>query len=248
MNQTKLYIQRNLEVHLALLGRKNPLCKSHRAFPLDEAKMPLFNLRTMVSREERIAAISNVINWLDVEISHRYTPTQSATFCNIYAYDVAFCLGCYIPRVWWRADLTDRLVAGDKIDVRYGETVFEMNCNNLFYWFEKFGVYFGWVKCNSDHGIQSFVDQGTVAVVIARNRKDHLSGHIAIVIPHEGSNMKSKDHNMLLQSQAGRVNKRNFYDKWWEDNCFAEFSFWVFTRTPEFTDTSLRDGVGTYKS
>ncbi|MCB1037155.1 MAG: hypothetical protein KDD47_25225 [Acidobacteria bacterium] len=91
-----------------------------RAFPLGEPGRPG---RGSADPGTRAAELSAILDWLDVENSPRYQPTSSSTYCNIYAHDVCYLAGVYLPRVWWTGGALLRLQAGEDVPVRYGETV-----------------------------------------------------------------------------------------------------------------------------
>lgn len=144
-----------------------------------EPWVPLEVKATSVPWPERAAAVQRELN---VELSPRYHPRKSTTFCNVYATDFIAGMGIPAPRHW----MTTK---GDPAAVGKGT---EMSANRLVDWFEKFGPRYGW--CASDRETtQRAACRGHLAVVLWKNPKGG-PGHIAVVLGHDRI------------SQAGRKN------------------------------------------
>jgi hypothetical protein len=194
--------------------------------------MPACDLSKIKNREHRKIKIFEVIEWLDVENSRRYKPQNGITYCNIYAYDVAYLLGAYIPRLWWHEETLQKILKGNKLRAIYGETVFEQNCNSLTAWFSRYGSCFGWIRVFDVTKLQTAANKGTIGVIVAKHRNIGEPGHIVMVIP-ETMHMKARWENKRvispLQSQAGfRNSKYNSGNNWWENaDQFISKSFWV---------------------
>jgi hypothetical protein len=113
---------------------------------------------------------------------------------------------------------------GRVLKVIYNDTVQELNANATFDWLIKYSYLYGWKKVESEEDAQELVNQGNVGVVCAKNR----IGHITIILP-ESNVLKGKTDKfgkkMLLQSQAGWVNKKVFSDRWYLD--MKEYGFFV---------------------
>jgi len=195
-------------VHLA---ENSPLSQrsltTGRAYPLGELDRP------------HHTGIKNVLRYLAVETSPRYQPTATHTFCNIYACDYCYLAGAYLPRVWW----TQQALAARKTEVKYGDTVTELNANSLYAWLRDFGPTFGWKQTTSTDELQSEANEGQVSVICAQRKKLSKSGHIAIVVP------ASSSEAVPLQSQAGRVNyaASRKPGRWWESTQFQAYGFWT---------------------
>lgn len=177
-----------------------------RAFPLTE-KYPGHNGTP--------ESTNNIIDFLKVEKSARYTPNSKQTFCNVYAHDFARLMGAYIPRVWW----TDKAIKDKDFDsVRYGQNVVEMNANALYAWFQKEGASFGWEELPRATEAQNFANEGKCVIAVAANLVASKSGHITAVIP-ESSEFKPVGSKgiwiKIVQSQAGRTNQDRFVSNWW---------------------------------
>lgn len=203
-----------------------------RAFPLNEPNMVKTDLGKLAGEEERKAAIHNVITYLDVENSARYAPTSKSTYCNIYAHDVAYCLGVYVPRVWWQGNALTRAMNGEKPDVIYGNTVLELNANSLTNWFENYGPAFGWKRFFDLTAMQQEANKGKLGIIVAQRMNLNFSGHIVAVVPERPGTKASWQNNQVispLQSQAGVRNKRYFSGtNWWlSPNKFRKFGFWI---------------------
>ena len=202
-----------------------------RAFPLNEPGLVKVDLRQIADPGERRVQIGRVLDFLDVERSLRYAPNTKNTFCNIYAYDVAFCLGAYIPRVWWTSGAIVRLVAGEQVKPVYDKTVTELNANRLADWFEQFGASFGWRFLTDPTILQQEANQGKLGVIVAQRVNQNFSGHIVAVPPETATQRATRNGNAVtipLQSQAGARNRKYFANlNWWSDAKFKKFTFWV---------------------
>jgi hypothetical protein len=205
---------------------------TNRVLPLHEPGMPRCDLSKIKGAHQRIIKIGEVIDWLDVETSLRYKPENKTTYCNIYAYDVAFLLGAYIPRLWWHEGTLQKILKGNKLKTIYGETIFEQNCNALVAWFNRYGYCFGWVRVFDITKLQTAVNKGTIGVIVAKNKNIQEPGHIVIIVP-ESISIKARWESRRvispLQSQAGaRNSKYNSGNNWWEnEDQFIMKSFWV---------------------
>jgi hypothetical protein len=204
-----------------------------RAYHLNEPGMKQFHFGETPNAAAIIGHIHEVIDWIDVEHSARYAPNSVSTYCNIYAYDVVFCCGLYIPRVWWNETAFLILNQQRTPDVIYGETVTELNANALTDWFEKYGQIFGWQRVLDIDTLQEEVNKGTLGIIVAQRINLNRSGHIVAVVPETNGQKAQRDSaNKLispLQSQAGVVNKKYFSgNNWWANpNKFRKFGFWV---------------------
>jgi len=189
-----------------------------RAFPLTETPRPAY--------DGTPASLHRIIDWLDVQKSKRYEPTSTQTYCNIYAYDYATLCEAFLPRVWW----TPATIQARNFEVRYGQTVIEMNANALYEWFPTHGRMYGWVEVNFNEA-QRHANEGKCVIMVAANKVRSRSGHITAVIP-ETDKLKAVAANGItvypLQSQAGRTNMKHFAQKWWNGHepvkCFAKIS------------------------
>lgn len=209
--------------HLTPSGRRSST--SGRANPLNEESMPGRKHKT---KAEMVA----IINWLDVETGLRWKP-GSATFCNIYAFDVAYLAGVYLPRVWWNSSAIQKLKAGQTVPIQYGTTVYELNANALVNWFEEFGATFGWRFTTSLDDLQDAANQGKVCVICAQRTNLNAHGHIVIVAPENGTHVAHRVNGVVkapLQSQAGGANHVYWTfnnQRWWTGAQFGKFGFWI---------------------
>ncbi len=201
------------------------------AFPLGEANRPS---RVVRDAKSRVNSILKIINYLDSENPQhqRYQPNQRATYCNIYAYDVCYLAGVYLPRVWW----TDRALLQLKDDVavpvQYGKTVREMNANMLHDWFEDYGDIYGWKRVFDLDVLQAAANSGAVCIIVAQRQNMNHSGHITVVAPeHDGFAVPRSARGEVkcpLESQAGRHNHRFVIKNkpWWKHQKFRKWGFW----------------------
>lgn len=222
-----------LEVHLSIpKGYVNPRNSLMRAYPLFEQGMPLCNISEL-SASDRKEAISRVLNWLDVEKNPRYLSRNGKTYCNIYAYDLTYLLGAYLPRVWWNEETIKKIRSFSYVEPVYGETIFEQNCNSLSTWLKNYGSIFNWRKIKTVGEIQCQINKGSIGCIISKQRLNDIHGHISMVVPECKEQLCMRlevGKHYPLQSQAGTLNKKFFTgDNWWEkDSDLDDVSFWIF--------------------
>lgn len=157
-----------------------------------------------------------VIYTLNPEGSERYRKKENKTYCNIYAYDVVYALGGYIPRLWWkdwRPNIQDRIRngatqipaetykdmarCGQTLDDVYAflynedgflDTVEEMTANQIFDWMNEWGIQIGWRKLSNSTQAQQEANRGKIVVIVGANENRALSGHISVVVSKRGLN------------------------------------------------------------
>jgi hypothetical protein len=181
----------------------------------------------------RCAALHSIIQTLDVEHGERYLPTGS-TFCNIYAYDVCFLAGVYLPRVWWMAKALLDISQGGNPGIVYAKTVRELNANALFDWLSEWGDEFGWQRCANLNELQDAANHGAVGIICAQRKDLSRSGHITVVVPETAGRSAERIGQTVtgpLQSQAGARNKQYFVRPWWVEleSQFRAHGFWACT-------------------
>ncbi len=202
---------------------------SGRAFPIGEAGRPPALAGAAAARARGLRAI---IDWLDVEQGSRWQPTSSATYCNIYAYDVCFLAGIFLPRVWWKADALRRLDQGEAVTPRYDVTIHELNANALCDWLDDHGPRFGWRRTLDLGEVQDAANAGRLATICAQRVDLNRSGHITIVVPEQGGETAARSGGNVLRPLQSQAGSRNFrYDTggtaWWTHERFRKFGFWV---------------------
>lgn len=154
-----------------------------------------------------------IIDWCDVEHSPRYARTPSATWCNIYACDVANLFGVYLPHVFWTPTACDQWVSGATVPIKYNETINELGLGpsaGLFWWLVRWGAKYGWQHHATWQEAQDLVNAGAVGVVCAAHPGG--IGHISVIVP-ESEAMKRGPGP--VQSQAGAHNYELFTKVWW---------------------------------
>lgn len=222
-----------MEVHLPPLGLRYAARNNlHRTTPVIGLWRPKVRLAGIATRADRIQAIHKAIRWLDVERRLRYAPSGGKTYCNIYAYDLAYLLGAYIPRVWWRPEVIEKILRGEKVDAVYAKTVTELNSNALADWLVHYGALFSWTRFTDLTGMQKTVNEGRIGFIVAQAKEVNRRGHITAVAPETGSLKANWLESVVispLQSQSGARNTRYFSDTaWWSDPVkFKSYSFWV---------------------
>ncbi len=200
-----------------------------RANPLGMPNMPRRN--TSLDSSQPTAPILKIIDFLDVEISKRYGPTSSNTYCNIYAYDYAYLNSVFIPRVWWNSADWAIIKKKNERELIYATTVVELNANSLHDWFKTNGSLFGWTKVNDLDALQAAANAGKIGIVTGKRKDLSRSGHICAVVPENGTRRAVRNSSgkvtQPLMSQAGSSNKKYFNSTWWTGSQFAESGFWV---------------------
>jgi hypothetical protein len=185
--------------------------------------------------DELRAELAAIIEWLAVDKpAHlRYQPHAGLTFCNIYTHDYCQLAGVYLPRVWWTPGAIEALARGQTVEPRYGQTIDEQRANDLFRWLRDFGPRFGWRQTGTLTKLQLEVNQGAIALIVARRKEDGRSGHIVAVVPETDDQRARRnaagDVIAPLQSQAGVTNFRYGTGKldWWKGDQFADSAFWL---------------------
>jgi hypothetical protein len=203
-----------------------------RAFPLNEQALPVMKLADIADREERRHKIHRALTFLDVEHSERYAPASGLTYCNIYAHDVSYCLGMYLPRVWWTSTALLKMQNGENVTPRYDVSIQEMSANRIADWFEDFGPSFGWNRIFPVEELQERVNEGKLGIAIAQRWNVNNPGHVSAVVPETATHTAQRHAGVVIspvQSQAGGRN-RQYYSgvNWWLDQRrFRKFAFYV---------------------
>lgn len=183
---------------------------------------------------ERSRSVVEITRFLDPgNPTHlRYAPSDRATYCDIYAYDLAMLCQVYLPRVWWTDMALRQIRAGNTVAVDWGVTVRELNANALYDWFVDFGMGFGWRRATEVDELQEAANAGNIAYIVAQRSNMNEPGHIAAVIPeHDGLFAIRKNGKVTqpVESQAGPENVRAKVQtkQWWRNPKFRAFAFWL---------------------
>jgi predicted chitinase len=202
-----------------------------RAYPLGEGNMPR---RRGGGVEVQVRGLLSILDFLNCENpGHlRYQPKRGTTYCNIYAYDYCYLANIYLPRVWWADRALTSIRAGGNAEVRYADTVRELNANALYDWFGDFGTAFGWKRVMNIDELQAAANNGEACIIVGQHNDLNRSGHIAVVAPEQqglaAKRSASGEVKVPVQSQAGRNNFRcsTAPGRWWAGAQFRSFSFW----------------------
>ena len=197
------------------------------AYPLGEPTQPR---RNGGSRDDRVRAIANIIDWLSVDTSIRYKREGNTTYCNIYATDYSYLNNAYLPRVWWTGGAIAKLASGESVTPAYGTTVQEMTANQLYQWLSDFGDDFGWRRTFDMNEVQDAANEGLVGILCAQRTQLNKPGHITAVVPENDAYKARRASGRVtvpLQSQAGLSNWRYRASLWWADPKFRAFGFWI---------------------
>lgn len=202
---------------------------SRHAYPLNEPGQPR---RTAATSAGRVTELNAIADWLDVERSARYQRTPGKTYCNIYAYDVCYLAGVYLPRVFWKSEALARVLAGAAVPVVYGQTVGELNANALFDWLTQFGPRLGWRRSFSFDEAQAAANEGEVVVLAAQQVDLNQPGHIVIVLPETPAAPARRNPLGVVvrpvTSEAGAHNVKRAApaSAWWTASKFRQWALW----------------------
>ena len=206
------------EVHLPPHKLATRASDTKRAMPLGEANMPRL---VATARAARSAELFAILDWLDVEKSPRYKRTKTSTWCNIYATDVCYLAGYYLPHTFWTPKALTDLEAGKVVAPKYGSTITELSANSLYEWLVKWGPTYGWIRAASVLQAQQAVNAGGLGVVCAK--KPGGIGHITVVAPESSKQFALMGPTGVVavpvQSQAGAKNYKLFakeLGEWWD--------------------------------
>jgi hypothetical protein len=215
------------EVHMRRPAPVNRDQRGTEAFRLNEEPQPRRDPNgTSAQKTEQLG---DIIEWLNVSQKRRYRPTETATYCNIYAYDYSCLAGAFMPRVWWLPTAIQRLLAGQTVNPIYNVTIGELTANQLSRWFREYGSIFGWRQTNSLTDLQLAANAGAVCLINARKIVGH--GHIAAIAPETNAHHAEWDnaHTRVIRpltSQAGRLVFEYRPYVWWNDN-YRDLGFWI---------------------
>lgn len=138
-------------------------------------------------------ALNTVIDQYYVATNSRYARTSSATYCNIFSWDVTRALGAEIPH--W---LKNNKPASSTTSGAY-----ELNVNATYNWLRDYGASYGWTKITAKEA-QARANAGYPTIAIWKNPSGG-SGHIAIVRP-EGNGYSYSASKGPVIAQAGASN------------------------------------------
>lgn len=196
--------------------------------PLGDSSIP--KRLASLTADGKKQAIRDIIEKLNVEVSTRYQPTDKHTFCNVYACDLIYFCGEYVPRVWFTQLALKKLLKGDAVDIVYGETVYEVNANGLHDWFLAWGDDFGWEPMHDFDMLQAMVNShGGIGIICAKRRELSRSGHITVVVPETDTHKATRMKGTViypLQSQAGLKNYKYFslaVKDWWNHDRYSSY-------------------------
>lgn len=216
----------------AILRSKKLISRNEgsKAYPLNEENLPAGNGTP--------ESLLDIIEFLNVEKSERYKRKEISgkvvsTYCNIYTYDFCYLAGAYMPRVWWYEKALNLMEKGFNVEAKYGETVYEINANGLYDWFNNYGNAFGWQKQNDLKEAQDLANKGQIVIIVAKQKIATRSGHICVIAPeHQGNKARNiNKHFLPLLSQAGIVNKKYFVDNWYTSPKYIGYNIYSFNNS-----------------
>jgi hypothetical protein len=191
-----------------------------------------FPFHARVESAGLIAAWRELIEWADVEHSARWQPRRrpggnNATYCNVYAWDIAKQLhpqhADVIPAVWFNSRGLREIQEGVFTGAVFGENVVAVGANGLADWFAKFGEQFGWTvipaTIENEAEIYYAVNKGALGLISCANVNRANAGHVAVIVP-DGVETRKVGGEGLLQSQAGSANYALRRSRWFTSRSF----------------------------
>lgn len=204
----------------------------HWAYPLGESERPS---PPGGDASARVSAIVSIVEWLaadQTELHRRWWKNRSTTHCNVYAHDLCYLAGCYLPRVWWNTAASLALARGETVRPIYSQTVIEIRANGLFDWLNEHGSNFGWRRSFSLDEVQQNANDGRLGLIVAQRHDHNRLGHISVVVPEHSNNRAARHASSIeraVQTQAGVTHRQWFNGPtaWWRGGQFREFGFWT---------------------
>ena len=139
------------------------------------------------------ANYNTVIDQFSVTSNPRYQRTSSATWCNIFAWDVMSAMQVQLPH-WVKNN-------APATSNTSGAT--ELNANATYNWLNNYGSKYGWKKVTAAEA-QTAANNGKPTIVIWKNTSGG-SGHVAVVRP-EGNGYAFSSARGPVIAQAGASN------------------------------------------
>lgn len=141
-------------------------------------------------------SLRNVIDQFDVENSARYARKNSATYCNIFVWDVTSALGCEIPHFVIPTTGEPRAYP----DV---SGAMELDANGVYNWLCDYGAKYGWKEVSAAEA-QDYANRGYPAVSAWNNPGG--AGHVQIVCPSENGEYDSVRGPTVAQAGSTLAN------------------------------------------
>lgn len=141
---------------------------------------------------------NSVIDQFNVTSNNRYRRTSSATYCNIFAWDVMSAMNVVLPH--W---IKNNAPANSTVRGAY-----EINVNSTCVWMNNYARQYGWRTVNASEA-QSRANSGYPTIAIWKNPSGK-SGHIAVVRPEgNGYSYSSSKGPVIAQAGANNYNCTN---------------------------------------
>lgn len=140
-------------------------------------------------------AYNTVINQFEVATNPRYKKTSSATYCNIFGWDVMSAMNVDLPH--W--------IKNNKPATSNTKGATEMNANATYNWMLNYGKKnYGWKEVTAKEA-QNRANKGYPTVGIYKNPNGKRSGHIVVIRPETSSYKYSSAKGPVI-AQAGSSN------------------------------------------
>ena len=150
------------------------------------------------SNARSAANYNTVINQFNVTSNPRYQRTSSATWCNIFAWDVMSAMQVKLPH-WVKGGVPASSTTS-------GAT--ELNANATYNWLNNYGSQYGWKKVSAADA-QNAANAGKPTIAIWKNTSGG-SGHVAVVRPAgNGYAFSAAKGPVIAQAGASNYNYAN---------------------------------------
>jgi hypothetical protein len=198
---------------------------------------PLFGYESHLLNpvEKSHCKIYDLIDWLNVEKSVRYKPTEYGTQCDAYVTDFCACRDVYLAGgVWWKPEYITEHEKNESLpwECIYGKTVYELSANALYSWLLNYGKYYGWVAAESLTQLQVYANKGATCIISGKN-KTGKPGHVVVVLPEcekrAAVAVRNKEGFVVypVTSEAGGLNRKiSISDRWFLSKDFT-VKFWI---------------------
>ncbi len=196
---------------------------------LSEPDMPW---RQSLQPKQKALDLTNIVDWLGVDNPEhrRYQPDAGSTFSNVYAHDLAYLAGAYLPRVWWTPSALESAAAGKLPEPLDGKTIEDMRSNEIADWFVKYGLMFGWSELHDWDQAQKEANNGAVVIIIGKRKDPQRSGFMSVVVPERQDHVATRSSGKVaapLQTFAGVTCAKYSTRQWWNNEWFESVRIWM---------------------
>lgn len=190
------------------LHSKHPVTRSQtttRCYTLSEEGMP--------KGDGLATSLLDIVKYLDPKNSPRYG--RSAHFTHLFAADVCYLAGAYLPILWYQN--TDK-PEGVKI---------QMNSLAIWEWYKDFGFVFGWHEVPDFKIAQEYADIGHIVTIIALPKSISGRGQMSIILPSIHKYELCKNSFSKDAPPQSRGGHEFLQTKWYKGPKYSDFKIYV---------------------